>query len=215
MEDKLAHPVRVEDSSTYRAEVPADAEDTTLPDDLPARTGLWVHADDLNPESAAPLARQRFQSVFAGLDTNVLRTEGLSLQRQEHLRAGLTDAATRAGEHFKAPVHRQEGAPLPEALVAWATAQNLQAVVTLRPAVGPLHALTAVVRERSAKENVALHLVWRPEDSGTLPLAQAGYFAFWQGAREQLLGREAEPASDSTKKLHRKGKGKRKSDRHE
>ncbi len=212
LEDKLAHPVRVEDAATYRAEVPEDADDTTLPDDLPARTGLWVHADDLNPESAAPLAGQSFQSIFAGLDTDVLQAEGLSPQRQEHLRAGLADAAARAGEHFQAPVHRQDDAPLPAALAAWAKAQKLQAVVALRPAVGPLHTLSAVVRERLAAENVALHLVWRPEDARTLPLAQAGYFAFWQGAREQLLGHEAKPAAVPAKKLHRKGKGKREGD---
>ncbi len=218
LEDKLAQAVRVEDHAMYRAELPADADDTSLPADLPPRVGLWVHADDFNPESAAPLAGQTFQSLFAGLDANVLQAEGLSPQRQEHLRAGLADAGTRAGEHFQAAIHRQEGHPLPDALTAWAKAQNLQAVVALRPAVGPLHALAAIVRERLAKENVSLHLIWRPEDARTLPLAQAGYFAFWQGARDQLLGREAAPAADSTMKLHRKGKGKRKGEgdrRHE
>ena len=211
LEDKLAQPARVQDTGLYRAGTPADADDTTLPADLPAtRVGLWVHADDLNPESAAPLAGQPFQSIFAGLDANILQAEGLSPQRQEHLRAGLADAAVRAGEHFQAPVHRQEGAPLPEALVAWARAQNLQAVVALRPAVGPLHALAAVVRGRLAAENVALHLVWRPEDADTLPLAQAGYFAFWQGVRGQLLGQAKEPAADHpAKKLHRKDRGRR------
>ena len=209
LEDKLAQSVRVDDAATYRAEVPADADDTSLPTDLPPRVGLWVHADDLNPELAEPLAGQHFEGIFAGLDINVLRTEGLSPQRQEHLRAGLADAATRAGEHFQAAVQREEDATLPESLGVWAKAQNLQAVVALRPAVGPLHALTTVVRERLAAENVALHLVWRPEDAHTLPLAQAGYFAFWQGAREQLLGQEAIPAADPPKKFHRKGKGKR------
>ncbi len=212
LEDKLAHPVRVEESAIYRAEIPADADDTTLPADLPLRTGLWVHADDFNPESAAPLAGQKFQSIFAGLDASVLQAEGLSTQRQEHLRAGLDDAATRAGEQFQAPVQRGEDAPLPAALVAWAKAQNLQAVVALRPAVGPLHTLVSTVRERLAAENVALHLVWRPEDAHTLPFAQAGYFAFWQGARAQLFGQEEERAAEPTKGLQRKGKGKRKGD---
>ncbi len=208
LEDKLAQPARVEEAATYRAQIPEDADDTSLPADLPARVGLWVHADDFCPESAAPLAGQPFQSIFAGLDANVLQAEGLSPQRQEHLRVGLADTATRAGEYFQAPVHREENAPLPEALVAWAKTQDLQAVVALRPAVGPLHALTAVVRERLARENVALHLVWRPEDARTLPLAQTGYFAFWQGVREQLLGQEARPAADLAEKSRRKGKGK-------
>ena len=216
LEDKLAHAAHVQDHANYRAEIPADADDTTLPDDLPARTGLWVHADDLNPESVAPLAERQFAGIFAGLDANVLRAEGLSPPRQEHLRAGLADAATRAGEHFQAPVHRQEDALLPGSLAAWAKTQQLQAVVALRPAVGPLHTLTGVLRERLAAANVALHLVWRPEDARTLPLAQAGYFAFWQGARVQLLGQEERLAADPAKKLPRKSKGKggRKGDRH-
>ena len=210
LEDKLTQPAHVEDNTdTYRAEVPADADDTALPADLPARVGLWVHADDLTPESAAPLAGQSFQRICAGLDPHVLRAEGVSPQRQQHLRAGLADAAARAGEYFQAATHRQEDAPLPDALVAWAKAQNLQAVVALRPAVGPLHTLTAVARERLAKENVALHLAWRPEDARTLPLARAGYFAFWQGAREQLLGRDEASDADSAEKPRRKGKGKR------
>ena len=214
LEDKLAQPARVEDTAIYRAETPADADDTALPDDLPEGVGLWVHADDLNPESAAPLAGQKYQGVFAGLDAHVLQAEGLSDKRQEHLRAGLADALTRAGEHFQAPTHRpEEDAPLPDALVAWAKAQNLQAVVALRPAVGPLNALTTNARERLAAEGIALHLVWRPEDARTLPLAQTGYFAFWQGAREQLLGQEEEPVAAPANKFHRKGKGKRRGDR--
>ena len=212
LEDKLAHAIRVEDAATYRAEIPEDAADTTLPTDLPPRVGLWVHADDFNPESAVPLNGQKFQSIFAGLDASVLRAEGLSPQRQGHLRAGLADAATRAGEHFHAPVQRDGDALLPGALVAWAKARDLQAVVALRPAVGPLHAMVSIVRERLAAENVGLHLVWRPEDARTLPLAQTGYFAFWQGARAQLLGQEEKPAADPAKEL--RSKGKRKGDRH-
>ncbi len=213
LEDKLAQPAPVEESTTYRAELPADADDTVLPENLPTHTGLWVHADDLNPESVESIAGLQFKSIFAGLDANVLRIEGLSQPRQEHLRAGMADAAIRAGEHFQAAVHREEDAPLPGALTAWAKAQELQAVVAIRPAVGPLHALTVSVRERLAAENIALHLVWRPEDARTLPLAQAGYFAFWQGVRGQLLGGEAELMAVPTTHFQRGGKGKRKSDR--
>ncbi len=88
-------------------------------------------------------------------------------------------------------------------------------MVASRPAAGPLHGLASVVQERLAKENVALHLVWRPEDARTPPLAQAGYFAFWQGAREQLPGQETGPASDLTSRNRRKGKGKQKGARRE
>ena len=213
LEDKLAQPARIEEAATYRAEMPADADDTTLPAGLPARLGLWVHADDLHLESAAPLAGPRFQSLFAGLDAGILQAEGLSPGRQAHLRDSLADAASRAGEHFQAPVHRQD-APLPDALSAWAKAQGLQAVVALRPAVGPLHTLTTSLRVRLAREGVALYLVWRPEDARALPLAESGYFAFWQSVREQLLVRPTDQASDTVMEPPRQSRGRRKQVRH-
>ena len=206
LEDKLAQAARINETVTYRAEMPEDADDTTLPADLPTHVGLWVHADDLHPESATPLAGLHPQSIFAGLDTGILQAEGLSTQRQEHLRASLADAANRARKHFQAPV-QQEDAPLPDALAAWAKAQDLQAVIALRPAVGPLHTLISPLQKRLAQDGVALHLAWRPEDAHTLPLAQAGYFAFWQGAREQLLGPQPDQASDRAERPpHRKDK---------
>ena len=187
LDDKLAQPARVQDGDFSRAEMPEDADDTALPDDLPGPVGVWVHADDLHLESATPLAGLRPQGVFAGLDSDILQAEGISAARKNYLEAALHDGAERAGAHFGAPVHQEDG-PIPETLAAHARAQGWKAVVALRPAVGPLQELVASVRARLAKENVALHLVWRPEDAQTLPYAKSGYFSFWQGMREELLG---------------------------
>ena len=187
LEDKFAQEARVQDTDFYRAELPPDADDTALPDDLPERVGVWVHADDLHLESAKPLAALRPRGVFGGLDTHILEVEGISAGRREYLQTALHDGLERAGTHFGAATQYEDG-PLPEALSAWARAQGWQAVVALRPAVGPLQELVPAVRASLARENIALHLVWRPEDAQTLPFAKAGYFSFWQGMREELLG---------------------------
>ena len=186
-EDKLAQPARVDDTGLHRAEIPADADNTVLPADLPAQTGLWVHADDLCLESAVPLGGFRPQAIFAGLDSGILEAEQVSAPRRAHLEATVRDGLARAGEHFGAPTEYAD-APLPDALAAWARVNGLQAVVALRPAVGPLHGLLPKLRARLAQENVDLHLVWRPEDAEGLPHAQSGYFSFWQGVKRERFG---------------------------
>ena len=208
LEDKLAQAAHVEDTGLeHRAEIPADAEDIALPSDLPAQTGLWVHADDLCLESVASLRGVRLQAIFGGLDTNILQAERLSAPRRAHLAASLRDGLERAGQHFGAPTCCED-APLPQALAAWASAHGLRAIVAVRPAVGPLHDLVPVLRAHLAKVGVAMHLVWRPEDAATLPYARSGYFAFWQGIREQLLGQEGGAAVDPAKTFARKRKSK-------
>ncbi len=185
LEDKAARPAPIEEEDPLHAEPPVDADDTALPADLPAEIGLWVHADDLCLESATPLHGLRPRSVFAGLDSGILEAEGISEPRHRHLQESLRDGLTRAGESFGAPTH-YEDAPLPGALADWAKRENLRAVVALRPAVGPLLGVVPAVRARLEKEGVTLHLVWRPEDARTLPFAKAGYFAFWQGVKDEL-----------------------------
>ena len=187
LEDKFAQEARVQDTDFTREELPSDADDTTLPDDLPEQVGVWVHADDLNLESATPLEALRPAGVFGGLDSNILAAEGVSPGRRDYLQVALRDGLARAGTHFEAATQSEDG-PLPETLTAHARAQGWRAVVALRPAVGPLQDLVPAIRASLARENVTLHLVWRPEDSQTLPYAKAGYFSFWQGMREELLG---------------------------
>ena len=208
LDDKLAQPARVEDTSLLHAELPPDADDTALPAGLPVQAGLWVHADDLCTEAAQPLARFRPQAVFAGLDTGVLEAEAVSVLRRGHLQASVRDGLARAGQHFGAPAH-YEDAPLPEALAAWARGQGLRAVVALRPSVGPLWDLLPALRARLAEDAVALHLVWRPEDSQFLPFARSGYFSFWQGVRDDLGGGAQSTGEADEPVARRRGPGRR------
>ena len=189
LDDKLAQPARVDTPPFVRAETPDDEDDTALPEDLPSRVGLWVHGDDLCAETATPLAGLRPQGVFGGLGAELLRDFGISEPRREYLRATLRDGVQRAGAHFGgAEAVYEEPESLPDALAAWAKTRGLGAVVAMRPPVGPLLEVVPTVRAALAKENVALHLVWRLEDAATLSFAKSGYFNFWHGAARALLG---------------------------
>ena len=197
LEDKLAQPARVDAPEVPRAEFPEDADDVTLPGDLPAPVGLWVHGDDLCVETAAPLSGLRPSAVFASMDAGDSAGGGMSDARRDYLRATLRDGLRRAAEYFNVEPSFEEAAALIDGLAIWAKTRGLRTVVAMRPAVGPLWELLPDLRRRLDQEGIGLHLVWRPEDVQALPHARSGYFNFWQGARADLLGQtSAEDGAD-------------------
>ena len=193
LDDKLAQPARVDALELPRPELPEDAGDTTLPAELSAPVGLWVHGDDLCVETAPSLAGLRPAGVFAGMDGGLFAGERISDARRDYLGATLRDGLRRAGEHFGVATVCEETASLADGLVAWAKARALGTVVAMRPAIGPLWEQLPECRGRLEREGIGLHLVWRPEDLRALPHAKSGYFNFWQGARADLLGHEKKP----------------------
>ncbi len=201
LEDKLAQPARVDAPEFSRPEEPGDADDIMLPGDLPARTGLWVHGDDLCVETASSLKELHPVSVFAGMDASSFKGHPISDTRRGYLEATLRDGLARAGKHFGTETTFETSESLPNGLVTWAKARGLAAIVAMRPAVGPLWELLPDLRARLQRKGVALHLVWRPEDVQTLPYAKAGYFNFWQGARADLLGQEG--SGDPERREHK------------
>lgn len=211
LEDKLAQPARVDARELPRPETPEDADDTSLPEDLPSRVGLWVHGDDLCVETALPLAGLRPAGVYAGMEAARLAGDGISTARREYLDATLRDGLARAGKHFGAEMTFEVAAALPDGLSTWARERGLDAVVAMRPAIGPLWELLPAVKERLARDGITLHLVWRPEDTRTLPHARSGYFNFWQGARGDLLGHEN--AGEDTGRREEKSRGKHRTQR--
>ena len=209
LEDKLAQPARVAAPELLRPEFPEDADDTTLPAELSAPVGLWVHGDDLCVETAPPLAGLRPAGVFAGLDAGLFAGERISDARRDYLQATLHDGLRRAGEHFGVETVFEETASLADGLVAWAKARELGTVVAMRPAVGPLWEQLPGLRGRLEQEGIGLHLVWRPEDARTLPHAKSGYFNFWQGASADLLGQEKRSADAGQREHKSRGKQRR------
>lgn len=209
LDDQLAEPARVEAPPFARAVPPDDAGDLALPEDLQtARVGLWVHGDDLCVETAAPFAKLRPQGVFAGLGAGLLRDFRVSQPRRDYLRATVWDGVNRAGAHFGVEAVYEEPESLPDAVAAWAKSRELAAVVALRPPVGPLWEVVPAVRKALEAEDIALHLVWRPEDAATLPFAKTGYFNFWRESARKLFGvADADIDVEREEKAPRSGSG--------
>jgi deoxyribodipyrimidine photo-lyase len=142
---------------------------------------LWIHEEDLHPESS-PMGGLKPSKIVVTSDV-----EGKSVLQKEWLGKALDDAAERAGKYFGVPVERAKsrakgGGPY-DSLVNWAGEKGVTKVVGLRPEVGPLHDLIPSIEAAG----VALNLVVRPEDRYLRAFATAGFFGFWK----KLQGRMA------------------------
>ena len=209
LEDKLVQSARVEAPELLRPEEPEDADDISLPENLPSPVGLWVHGDDLCVETATPLTGLRPAAVFAGMDAGLFAGETISDARRGYLGATLRDGLRRAGEHFGVEGVLEETVSLRDSLTTWAKARGLRAVVTMRPAVGPLWEQLPELRRGLEQEGIRLHVVWRAEDVQPLPHARSGYFNFWQGARADLLGHDKVQEGTDLQKHEPRGKHRR------
>lgn len=183
---------RLEDGA-IPARIPADRADTSLrplatlpvaPGPLPARCGLWLHEDDLSPETG-PLAAVPFQAVAA------LAPDGQSAACGAWRRAALGDGLQRAAGHYACPVRLLDapGAGSAAALAGWAKEQGLQSVLTLAPFTGPLEDALPAVRAALDAEGVALQAVRRPGDAARLGLGRRGFFDFWRRVAPTLVPR--------------------------
>ena len=188
LDDKLAQPARVQDGDFTRAEMPEDADDTALPDGLPgpvgrvgtcrrSAPGIRDASCGIAPAGGVRRIGQR-HPPGGGSQRATARLFGGGVARRG--RAG-RDAFRSAGSPRGRAAAGDAGCPCADTGVA-----DGGGVAARRRAVAG--ALVAAVRARLARENVALHLVWRPEDAQTLPFARSGYFSFWQAVREELLG---------------------------
>lgn len=153
--------------------------------DFSATSGLWIHEEDLSPETS-PLAPRDFAALFVGDDPAVRDAFAFPAAKRAWLDAALADAANRAGHHWQAPLTRgEERGDLARSLVAWAQAAGLDQVIALRPEVGPLDDALPRITAALAAAGIRLGLVDRPQDLALRPLATAGFFQF----RERMLKR--------------------------
>jgi len=159
-----------------RPDLPAAAPDPAAP------SGLWIHDEDLAPETS-PLAGRNFAALLVGDDPSIRERFAIPTAKRAWLDTALNDAADRAGRHWQAPLTRADGDDLARSLVAWAQAADLAQVVTLRPEVGPLDDALPGLTAALAAAGIRLALVDRPRDLALRPLATAGFFQF----RERML----------------------------
>jgi deoxyribodipyrimidine photo-lyase len=139
---------------------------------------LWIHEEDLNPESSPLGAYRPSRIVVTG------EFSGKSKIQKEWLKAALDDVAGRAGKHYDASVEHVDD------LIAWVGGNGEAEIVAMHPEVGPLHDRLGSFNESGLK----LSLVVRPEDRYLRSLARSGFFGFWKKLRSRMASGEF-PAS--------------------
>jgi deoxyribodipyrimidine photo-lyase len=161
--------------------VVAWTEDHTAIASLPTyeRIGLWLHPEDLVVEQGE-LAGLKLTAINASWPTHIAEHAGWSEKVAAWTRAALGDGATRAGHHFKVQVSADDTLDLAATLIAWAQANELQAIVAYRPFIGPW--LTEALALEAALATAGLRLIWRRRawDQQHFPHATRGYFPFWE-----------------------------------
>ncbi len=161
-----------------------DLPSSQLDPDLPA--GLWIHDEDLSPESSL-LGDLAFQSILVAGHREAWEELGFPASKREWLEAGLRDSASRAEAHWDTKCHVEGGADLERSLVTWAHGLGLKQIVTLRPEVGLLEDAMVGLAAALNREGVHLALVDRPRDILLRPLAVGGFFNFWEAMKKRGL----------------------------
>jgi hypothetical protein len=146
------------------------------------RIGLWVHPEDLSVEQGE-LAGLKVRAIHAGWPLGIAARVGWSDKVAAWTQAALADGVRRAAEHFGAVISAGETADLAATLVAWAKANDLQAVVAYRPFVGPW--LAEALAIEAALGAAGIRVIWRRRawEAEHFPHATRGYFPFWERIR--------------------------------
>lgn len=159
------------------------------------RTGLWIHEEDLSVESS-PLGFQTFSTIIATGDAETWDRHRFPTAKRQWIGDALQDAATRAELRWKAPALLEIQPPYSDAIVRWATANQLDQIAAIRPEIGPLHDSLPPLRTSLAQAGIRLVLIDRPEDLRIRDFATGGFFQFWERIRKTFVS--ASHASDSS-----------------
>ena len=163
-----------------RAELPASEFRSA------ATTGLWIHEEDLSPETS-PLAGLSFAAIRVTGQPSAWDRHGFPASKRQWLLDALADTARRAAEHWKTAATADTPADLAQALADWAKQHHLAQIVTLRPDTGPLDDALPELTAILAAAGVSLALVDRPRDLVLRPLATGGFFQFWERMQKRGL----------------------------
>jgi deoxyribodipyrimidine photo-lyase len=144
------------------------------------RTGLWIHSEDLSPETS-PLGELAVEAAV------VAAVSDFPPLKSGWLRQACQDAAARAAQHWRCEVEYDPAAAHSETLLAFATRHRLEQIVALRPDVGPLGDVLPDLMEKLAAIGVCLALVDRPRDLRLRPIATSGFFKFWETLQKKNL----------------------------
>lgn len=153
------------------------------------RTGLWVHEEDLSPETS-PLGSHSFAAVLVVADSATWDRFEFPALKKQWISHALSDASTRAARQWTSDVSLETSRPLSASLPEWAESRHLKQILALRPDVGPLQDQMPSLARALAAKGIRLVFLDRPEDMRLQPLATGGFFGFWEKLRKQLLGHD-------------------------
>jgi deoxyribodipyrimidine photo-lyase len=177
---KAHHPSIPAKEPVTRAELPAAELRPAV------ATGLWIHEEDLSPETS-PLAGQPCSAILVTGHSAAWDHHDFPASKRQWLLDALEDTARRGKEHWRVPALTDAPADLARSLATWAKAHDLEQVVTLRPDIGPLDGTLQNIAAALAGSGIHLALVDRPRDLVLRPLASGGFFQFWERMRKRGL----------------------------
>lgn len=150
-------------------------------------TGLWIHEEDLSPETVLPQGF-RPRQVLVSDHLSAWKRAGFPAAKQSWIQAALDDAADRANRRWNVSPQRHSGHDLAFDVTRWAEESGLGQVASMRPATGFLSDEMAVISSALQHRGIRLILLDRPVDVESRRHAKAGFFKFWERVRP-LLGK--------------------------
>ncbi len=173
------------EDASLRAPVALPACPTSLNEELQGKVGIWLHGDDLSPETS-PLQSIKPASICAVCSLDLFEEYHLSEVRQNYMQRVMCDAISRAGEHFGLSPECRAKKGMAQSIREWATDHQLAHVAAMRPTVGPLTSCLPEIEAELNNAGIALHLFRRPEDQQLWPYAKKGFFPFWKSVSRDL-----------------------------
>lgn len=205
---------QLDESARPLVETGLDLDPRPIPEpaepDRDAPSGLLLTPEDLTPERS-PLAGRPIRGIAAipvEAPTGTADRPDRMEPSQSPLVRGftngaLTDALSRAGEAFRAPVEHPGDGDWLAAAEAWASGLDVHQILSLDAPVGPWRDQLDRLAPRLASRGIRLASVRRPWDAQLWPLARKGYFPFRERAMtgtgptpllSDLLSRNEAPA---------------------
>ncbi len=154
------------------------------------RIGLWLHDEDGCLESS-PLAALTPVAGLVDAGQSNAATFRYGEARVRFTAAALADAAARMERHFSArgpfAVEPGEaGQALARSLVEFARRHQLEVVVGMRPAVGPLADQLSTLKIALREAGIDLRLLRRADDTRFASAAGGGFFNYWSRVERVL-----------------------------
>ncbi|MEM7013991.1 MAG: hypothetical protein AAF585_21230, partial [Verrucomicrobiota bacterium] len=179
---------RVE-SASAKLEAPFLLEDfpavPTAAPELKGRVGIWIHEDDLSPETS-PLSEVDPVAIGVTNAFDIWEHEAYSPLRMLRIRQSISDTARRAHQWWETPVDMLSAGVLADQVTTWAKVNRLNHVVFLHPFTGPMCDAIGLVELGLINSGIEPVRVMRPLDAQILPSAKSGFFPFWKQARSKL-----------------------------